>query len=303
MIDFQPVSIDDKARFDRFLLDGKERGCEFSFANLYIWGRQRAAVLHDHLVIFSQFNRRTVYPYPVGSADKRPVLDAIMEDAKQRGIPCRITGLNQQDMEYMESLYPGKFRYHCDRDSYDYVYRIEDLADLKGRKYQKKRNHINKFRIEHPDYRVVPVCSENMDAVRDMVERWYALRQQEDPQGDYYMERAALKKAMAYYTQLEMDGILIMDGDAVLAVTMGSRLSADTVDVHFEKANADVDGAYTVVNWEFARYIRQKYPRICYLNREDDVGLEGLRKAKLSYYPDHLVEKCWACLLEDGYEY
>ena len=139
MIDFRPVTVEDKQEFDRFLLDGAERGCEYSFANLYLWGRQKAAVIGKYLVLFSQYNRRTVYPYPVGEGDIRPVLERIMEDARQRGIPCRLTGLNQEDMLFLEGQYPGKFRFHCDRDFYDYVYEINDLADLKGKKYQKKR--------------------------------------------------------------------------------------------------------------------------------------------------------------------
>jgi hypothetical protein len=86
-------------------------------------------------------------------------------------------------------------------------------------------------------------------------------------------------------------------------VTLGTRLSQDTFDIHFEKAREDISGAYNAVNCEFARYLRLKYPEVKYLNREDDMGLEGLRKAKLSYYPDHMVEKSWACLREDGYDY
>ena len=85
-------------------------------------------------------------------------------------------------------------------------------------------------------------------------------------------------------------------------MTMGSRLSADTYDIHFEKAREDADGAYPAINCEFARYLRLKYPDVKFLNREDDMGLEGLRKAKLSYYPDHMVEKYKALLGEDIYE-
>lgn len=82
-------------------------------------------------------------------------------------------------------------------------------------------------------------------------------------------------------------------------MTMGSRLGPDTFDIHFEKAREDVDGAYAAVNCEFARHLRAKYPELRYLNREDDLGLEGLRKAKLSYNPHHMVEKFWA-YLEDA---
>ena len=117
------------------------------------------------------------------------------------------------------------------------------------------------------------------------------------------MERAALKRALAHFEALGMDGLVLRHGEELLAVTLGSPLSGDTFDIHFEKADQEVDGAYTVINCEFARYLRKKYPDLRWLNREDDLGLEGLRKAKLSYNPHHLVEKCWACLLEDGYDY
>lgn len=303
MIDFQPVTPEKKEIYSRYLLDGKERGCEYAFANLYLWGRQRGALIHDHLVLFSQFNRRSVYPFPVGSADKRAVLDAIIADAEERGIPCRLTGLREEDMELLERLYPGKFRFHCDRDSYDYVYDINDLAELKGRRYQKKRNHCNRFRESFP-YAVAQQLGEgNIHAVEQLVEQWYEKRMQEDPQGDYHMEHAALRKALNQFPALGMEGLVLMDGGTALAVTLGSRITPDTFDVHFEKARPEAEGAYAAINFEFARYLRSKYPEVQYLNREDDLGLEGLRKAKLSYYPHHLVEKCWACLLEDGYEY
>ena len=303
MIDFQPVTPDKREQYSAYLLDGRERGCEYSFANLTLWGRQKAALVQDHLVLFSQFNRRSVYPFPVGSGDKRKVLDAIIADARERGIPCRLTGLREEDMVLLERLYPGSFRFHCDRDSYDYVYAIEDLSELKGKKYQKKRNHCNRFRETFPHCEAQPLGTGNLAAVERLVEDWYETRRREDPQGDYYMEHAALRKALNNYRALGMEGLVLMDGDTALAFTMGSRLSGDTFDVHFEKARPEADGAYAAVNFAFARYLRDKYPEVKFLNREDDLGLEGLRKAKLSYYPHHLVEKCWACLLEDGYDY
>ena len=255
------------------------------------------------MVLFSQFNRKSVYPFPVGQGDKRAVLDAVIADAQTRGIPCRLTGLSEADMQTVEQLYPGKFRFHCDRDFYDYVYAIDDLADLKGRKFQRKRNHYNRFRQVFPYYTVEPLTRANTAAAEGMVEAWYEERLRQDPQGDYHMEQSALKKALRHFEALGMEGLLLKDGEDVLAMTMGSRMSPVAFDVHFEKARADVDGAYAVINCEFARYLREKYPEVKFLNREDDMGLEGLRKAKLSYCPHHLVEKCWACLLEDGYDY
>lgn len=303
MIDFRPVTLADKKIYEHYLLNGTERGCEYSFANLYLWGRQKAALLHDHIVLFSQYNRRTVYPYPVGSGNKKAVLDAIIADSKARGIPCRFTGLSAEAMQTLEDIYPNMFCFHSDRDSFDYVYDINDLADLKGGKYHRKRNHYNRFRDNFPHYTVEPLCEENLPRVKQMVDKWYENRQQENPNGDYHMEQAALGKAFRHYQELNMDGLVLLDGENVLAMTLGSLLSKDTIDVHFEKARWDVDGAYTAINFEFAGYLRHKYPHIHFLNREEDMGLEGLRKAKQSYYPHHMVEKSWAHLLEDGYEY
>lgn len=302
MIDFHRMTIEDKARYDACLMEMPPRGCEYSFANLFLWGRQSIAYLHGCVAYFSHFYGKSVYPYPIGQGDTRAVLQAIIDDSRERGIPCRITGMNEQELAQLESWFPGKFQMCCDRDSYDYIYDIDDLADLRGRKYQKKRNHVNRFRTEHPDCRVLPLDETTREAAQSMIESWFATRHDLDPKGDYLLESIAISKAFRNLRDLDMEGIVLMEGPRVLAVTVGSRMGADTFDIHFEKAREDVDGAYAAVNCEFARYLRMKYPEVRYLNREDDLGLEGLRKAKLSYLPVRLVEKCWAVLKEDIYE-
>ena len=303
MIEFKPITLEDKKLFENYLLDGKERGCEYSFANLYLWGRQKAAILHDHLVLFSQYNRRSVYPFPVGFGDKKAVLDTIIADSKARGIPCRITGVNKTEKRILEELYPGMFRFHFDQASSDYVYSINDLADLKGKKYQRKRNHYNRFRDSFPEYTVESLNENNFSRAKEMVAMWYETRLRENPESDYHMERAALEKAFRNFQDLDMESLVLLNDEDVLAITFGSRLSPNTFDVHFEKAHWDISSAYSAINCEFAKYIRNKHPDIQFLNREEDLGLEGLRKAKQRYYPHHMVEKYWACLLEDDYEY
>jgi len=302
-IDFKRVSLEDKTEYEEYLSGESGRGCEFSFANLYLWGRQSMAELCGHIVMFSQFDRRSVYPFPIGKGDKREVIDAIIADARERGIPCRITGILPHERQLLEELYPNRFRFHCDRGSFDYLYDIDDLADLAGKKYHAKRNHLNRFRDEFPDHRVEVLCEANIEAVRLMAQEWYESRLAADPEADFHMEMAALNKALKDREALGLEGIAIFNGESVLAFTLASRLSSDTFDVHFEKARPDARGAYTAINCEMAKYIREKYPDVRYLDREEDMGLEGLRKAKQSYYPVSLREKCWACLLEDGYDY
>ena len=299
MIDFQRPEPSRREAYNRILFAAPERGCEYSFTNLCLWGRQRMAFLHGCVAIFSHFNGKSVYPYPIGGGDKQAVIQALMEDSRERGIPLRLTGLTNGDQEELEALFPGEFHIRTLRDTFDYVYAIDDLCDLRGRKYQKKRNHFNRFQANHPDYTVAPLDCSNLGQVQNMINDWYITRRQSDPDGDYLLESLALAKAFRYREELKLEGLALMDGGEILAVTLGSRLNETTFDIHFEKAREDVDGAYTAINCEFARHLRLKYPEVQFLNREDDLGLEGLRKAKLSYSPHHLVEKHWAYRKED----
>lgn len=303
MIHFERLDLNQKARYDNYLMNCSERGCEYSFTNLFLWGRQKAAFLGDRLVLLSQFDRRSVYPFPVGPGDPAPVLEAIIHDARTRGIPCCLSSMTKADCDTLEQLYPGAFHFHTDRDSFDYVYSIDDLADLKGRKFQKKRNHLHRFEDVHPDCQVLPLDESTRVAAFAMLNEWYQARAAADPHSDFHLEQLALHRAFAFQQQLGLEGLVLLEEGRVLAFCMGSRLNADTFDVHFEKAREDVDGAYAMINREFARYLREKYPDLRWLDREDDLGLEGLRKAKLSYCPDHMVEKYWARLWEDEDEH
>lgn len=299
MLDFQRPQLSQKDDYDRILFSCPPRGCEYSFANLYLWGRQQLVFTHGCVAFFSHFNGRSVYPYPIGPGDRRAVVEEILLDARQRGIPCRIVSMTDDDRAELETWFPGTFLFRTDRDSFDYVYTVDDLADLKGRKFQKKRNHVNRFRAEHPGFEFQSLSCADISPAQHMVNDWYRNRMRQDPAGDYMLESIALARAFRHYQGLQMEGAALWDGGEILAVTMGTRMGEDTFDIHFEKAREDVEGAYAAVNCEFARYLRLKYPQVRYLNREDDVGLEGLRKAKLSYNPHHLVQKHWAYLTED----
>ena len=299
MIEFQKLALSQKALYEEQLFAEGPRGCEYAFANLYLWGRQSIAQIHGCTGFFSHFYGRSVYPFPIGPGDKEAVLRSYLQDARERGIPCRITAITEADKAHMEAWFPGVFRFRSVRDSFDYVYAIDDLADLRGRKYQKKRNHVNKFRTTHPNCRTLPLTRELIPQVQAMVDTWYARREETDPTGDYMLEKRALCRAFRHFEELSMEGLVLMEDGEILAMTMGSRLSPDTFDIHFEKAREDVDGAYATINCEFARHLRLAHPELQFLDREEDMGLEGLRKAKLSYLPHHMQEKYWAYLTED----
>ncbi len=301
MLDFAALKPEDKTIYDKFLQRCPERGCEYSFANLFLWGRQKATIHEGNLAFFCQFNRKSVYLFPLGE-NLKPTLDAIISDSRKRGIPCRLTGLTGGDQQLLEQWYPDAFYFQPDRDSFDYVYSVHDLAELKGKKLQRKRNHCNRFRLLHPGCTTAPITDENTVQVLSFLEQWYTQRKAADPTASFHLEQVAITKALRHRKELGMKGLVLEDKGQIIAMTLGSALSEDTFDVHFEKAADGWDGAYAAINREFARYLQEKYPRLQWLNREDDMGLEGLRKAKLSYCPDRLIEKSWACLKEDGYE-
>ena len=294
MIDFQRVVPSQRELYHPYLSTASHRGCAYTFANLCMWGHQQAAFLGDTLVIFSHYNGHTMYQFPCGSEDPGVILEQLRLDARERGIPFRVSGVTAHEKEILEELYPGQFRYHCQRDNFDYIYDINDLADLKGKKFQPKRNHVNRFLTDHPECYIQPLEETNLPDCQELTRRWFARKLEEDPTGDFIMEQRALEKAFRNFRALGLEGLLLYCDGKPVAMTMGSFISEDMVDVHFEKADPDYPTAYAVINRAFARHIREKYPQVKYLDREEDMGSPGLRKAKLSYQPHHLVEKCWA---------
>ena len=197
-------------------------------------------------------------------------------------------------------MWPGRFTEEEDRDGFDYLYDIDRLADLPGRRLQSKRNHINRFESICPDWSVEEIGPENLAECAAMDREWNRLRrgQPESEEETLADERHALSLAFCHYRELGLSGLLLRAEGRVAAFTMGSPIGPDTFDVHFEKAFSDLPGAYPLINREFARWLRERHPGLRWLNREDDMGLEGLRQAKSSYHPDRMVEKSTVELLD-----
>ena len=176
----------------------------------------------------------------------------------------------------------------------DYVYETEQLAQLHGKKLQAKRNHCNRFEAAYPDYRVLPLTADQLPRCRAFTDEWYRLHFLENDPADYALEQRAIGLAFDHFDALGMTGLVLEVEDEVVAFAMGNPIRPDVFDVNFEKARADMNGPYPMINREFARRIAQEQPQYRFLNREDDMGLEGLRRAKESYIPDLLLEKLLA---------
>ena len=297
MIDFRTPQPSDKAWVDALLAQADYRGCDSNFTNLFVWSRaygQEIAQVNGFLVTHLCGRMGCSYMYPAGSGDLAAAIDILAREADERRQPLRLVCLTTRQMEELDRLMPGRFAYEADRDGFDYLYDIDRLADLTGKKLHAKRNHINRFMDNNPSWVYEEITPQTLPECLEMDQEWYRrsmVREGAAEERDLGDEGIALRTAMDHYHALGLEGGLIRVYGEVVAFTMGDRLNSDTYDVHFEKAYGELQGAYAMINREFARWVRAKHPNVRYLNREDDMGVEGLRKAKESYYPDRMVEK------------
>ena len=300
MIAFRDPEIGDRQWVEeRFRASGNQ-GCEYSFSTLFLWSGayQQQVVPMDGFVLERLRGKLGAgYLFPAGSGPLEPVLSALEKDAAERGEPCRFFCVTPEQAERLEQLRPGQYAFQSDRDGWDYLYALDRLAGLGGKKLHGKRNHIRRFEESHPDWQVEQITMDNLAECAEMDLEWNRRYRSLDAAGEEAEartrldERHAMSRAFAHYEALGMDGLLLRTGGKVVAFTMGSPISADTFDVHFEKAYGEIQGAYPMINREFARWLQANRPGVRWLNREDDMGLEGLRKSKESYYPDRMVEK------------
>ncbi len=296
-IEFRHPTLEDRAWMDPLYRSSGCRGCECSFTNMFLWGKGygEIAQVGDYVVQFLKIDGKKYYAFPMGNpeGDIKSVILALLEDAQKYSHPLCLNVVTCGRKEMLENLFPGKFEFTAHRNGFDYLYDINRLADLGGKKLQSKRNHCNRFIQNFPNWRTEVITPENLDLCRQFALDWFNLHEEDEAsdEHDYRVEKIALGRAFDNFFDLGFEGLILFGEDKPVAFTMGNPILSDTFDVNFEKALGEIQGSYPMINREFARYIREKHPEIVYLNREDDMGLPGLRKSKESYYPDILLEK------------
>ncbi len=297
MINFHPPAMSDKGWVDDILRSSPQRASDFNFANIFMWGpvfKARIARLGDRLAIQVKKPVPNAYLWPVGKGDVKEALTALEADASEWDEPLVLVAVTQEQKERLEELFPGQFRITEQRADFDYLYEVSRLADLAGKKLHAKRNHINRFLKDNPFWSYEEITPRNLDECLVLDEQWYLRSRAREgiaEDRDLNDEGSALRRAMTHFKELGLEGGLLRVYGEVVAFTMGSALAGDTYDIHYEKAFGELPGAYAMINRQFARQVRERHPEIVYLNRENDMGLEGLRQAKESYYPDLMVAK------------
>ncbi len=301
MIDFQPVRLGDKAAIEQFTLACGSRNCDFAFANMYCWHeryRSEWAVTGGFLVIRFRLDGGSAVGYmqPVGEGDFSAIVPLLEADARALGEPLRIVGLTDEGCEVLRRAYPDVFAFASLRAAEDYIYLAEDLRLLSGRRYQPKRNHLNRFAASYPDCRYEPLTAHHADECLALEREWQRRRDTESNDADLTSERRAMQLGFAHFDTLGMRGGALYVGDRLVAFTYGSAVSRDTFVIHAEKADTRFEGAFAMINRSFAATLP---PEFTYINREEDLGIAGLRKSKLSYHPSLMLRKFTALKLDD----
>lgn len=289
MLDFRVIDISDKIWIDNLLGLSDFQGCEYSFANNLAWRRLSNSVIarfKDFYISCALNDGAPTFTFPAGAGDFREVFAEMKEFADSKGAPFVITGVTEKTLCAIGSVFGSDgFTVTESRDYSDYIYAAEDLAELKGKKYHGKRNHLKKLYAMNWKYE--DISDENIDdAILFCTENYNEKCGWENYSS--VAEQFALHIFFTDFQTLGLRGGLIRVDGKVQAVTIGEKINSDTLCTHIEKANAEIDGSFAAINCEFAK---RNAADVKYINREEDLGIEGLRKAKLSYYPEYILKK------------
>lgn len=284
---WKDITFEEKETFERFYQYKTSRGCELSFSNNYLWVAHYGTkwnVIEDCLVFYNP--HRDSVSMPIGERIY-DALEVLLKYYEEKGKPFLMHLVTAEQFEMLEKQYPGKFAIEYQRDVADYIYEAESLGTLAGKKLHAKRNHINRFIENYPEWCYEEITDGNLEECLDMAQKW---REQNkcDEDKEKSAEFCVTLRALKERERIGLTGGAIRTRDGIVAFSLGTPLTDDTFVVHIEKAFAGVQGAYPMINREFVLHAADGYR---YINREEDMGEEGLRKAKMSYNPAILLEK------------
>lgn len=295
-MEWKQITLAQKQVMENFYQYRISRGCEQTFGNNYLWSdiyRTKVGYVEDCMVFRTEKTHSV--SFPIGEQPLRAI-PRLREYMKEIGEPFRMGLVIPEQFAMLENAFPGEFNIEYRRHEADYIYRTESLMTLAGKKLHAKRNHINRFRENNPDWTFEVITDENVGECIEMAKVWI----ETTPGGNTEEKKQEVEvniRALRERDSIGLDAGLLRAGGRVIAFSLGEPMGKDTYVVHIEKAFGDIQGAYPMINREFASYFAKNY---LYINREEDLGEEGLRKAKLSYYPEMIYEKGLVTLVEEN---
>lgn len=293
---FIPIEIQHREVFLPYL-ENNSQTCDRAFVNLFCWQHYYHTMwteVDGWLVVRAYINgeRRAAYiVFPKSDTpDYTRILPFLETDAASLGLPLTLMGLSEGECDELRRQCPGAFLFDKNRDFADYVYLAENLRTLKGRKYAQKRNHVNKFKSLY-SYHYEPITKLNIADCLALEDAWMEQHRDDESAVEEY---AAISKAFHLYEALGLIGGILYVEDHPVAFTYGSPLNDNMFCTHVEKGDVRYEGVYQMINYLFAQHLPENYE---YINREEDMGLSGLRKSKMSYEPAVLMYKTTALML------
>ncbi|MDR1859297.1 MAG: phosphatidylglycerol lysyltransferase domain-containing protein [Bacteroidales bacterium] len=291
MMDFKTVEITDKQVIDKYITGNMYRGCDFCFANMFAWQPLYRTCFAEYGETLFIRNRDSsgafFYLMPLGKMPLHDALNLLTDDARHQNIPFTMKNITQPMCAEIEQAMPDKFDFRRHRENDEYIYLSENLISLAGGKLHGKRNHVNRFKFLYPDWEYHPLTTEaQLLSCARMTDEWE--HQNDEITDSLRYDYIAITLMLRNFHALNLHGGYITAEGKTVAFSIGEPLTDDTFVVHAEKALNSFDGAYSIINQQFAEH---EAARFRYINREEDMGLENLRKAKLSYHPEFMLEE------------
>jgi hypothetical protein len=284
--DFKLVQLEDRDIFKKYYEKYPQTHSDYLFTTIISWmnyAKYHYTIYKDNLVIYTDMEDKIRVRPPIGKR-KKEIFDDIIHLTKKNDSVFSISAIDSKTKKWLEKIYP-KLVFISHRDYFDYVYLTSDLADLEGSKYSKVRNRLNKFKRKY-EYQTEIISEENIELVKNFLKRWCLWK---DCESDPLLEneKKAINFSMNNYFILDLKGLVLKIKNEIEAISIYEKMNDNTAVIHYEKASPYYDEIYKAINNETAKLLRNKYK---YINRESDMGLSGLRKAKKSYKPDHMVK-------------
>lgn len=294
---WKPLALENRQIIESYLKSQDLYVSDLTFTNLYLWHYSR-------LIWWCEFNGclliKVQYPnedpflfYPVekvrGSVDKKTLLQEIIHIAKNRSVNLSFHSLSTRDKDELESLMPDTFNFEYREDRSDYIYSIPELIALKGKKYHKKKTHLNRF-LERYAFIYEEMSAQNALEVIEVYKDWFSQISDDIVSEGLRNEYIGIIETLKVFSQMSYSGAIIrlQENNQIIAFSLGEQLDSNSVVIHIEKANILYQGAYQAINQQF---LANRWSEFELVNREEDLGIEGLRKAKMSYQPLFLEKK------------
>lgn len=292
MLRFKTITLEDKHWVDEIVFSEGSHSADYNFGNVYIWDKlykQLVCRFEGRMLTKLRYEGKPSFVFPIGTGPLRPAIEELRQFSNDRGSPFRMHGVTEAHKAQLEAEYPGCFIFEEEEDRADYIYLAEKLATYSGKALHSKKNHCNRFEAEN-QWQFVPITRDIIPLCLDMLDVWSEDNAQR-LEDSIIHEHDAIIRAFAVYEKLGLDGGALFAGGRLVGFSIGELISENCFNVHFEKAEGSLRGAYPMVCREFVRMLMEKYPALEYINREDDMGIEALRRSKQSYKPEYLLKK------------